>query len=82
MIIFKKLILIILTNIFFFASLQDDDDDDDFSGPALGGRVGVRSDSDDEDEPPTMRNSTSIHNKQTHLSVPIKKQFRMEVVDF
>lgn len=33
---------------------DDDDDDDDFSGPALGGPVNVRSDSDDEDEPPTM----------------------------
>lgn len=31
-----------------------DDDDDDFSGPALGGPVNVRSDSDDEDEPPTI----------------------------
>uniref|UniRef100_A0A182Y6V1 Uncharacterized protein n=1 Tax=Anopheles stephensi TaxID=30069 RepID=A0A182Y6V1_ANOST len=33
---------------------DEDDDDDDFSGPALGGPVNVRSDSDDEDEPPTM----------------------------
>lgn len=39
-----------------------DDDDDDFSGPALGGPVNVRSDSDEdeEDEPPTMGKMLAI----------------------
>lgn len=44
-----------------------DDDDDDFSGPALGGPVNVRSDSDDEeDEPPTM--GKMLSNKSSPLT--------------
>lgn len=57
-----------------------DDDDDDFSGPAIGGPVGVRSDSDDEDEPPTMSNIRSQF--RSSLTVPNKKPFSMEVIDF
>lgn len=45
---------------------DDDDDDDDFSGPALGGPVNVRSDSDDEDEPPTM--GKMLSNKSSPLT--------------
>ncbi|KAJ6647165.1 Sodium-dependent neutral amino acid transporter SLC6A17 [Pseudolycoriella hygida] len=58
----------------------DDDDDDDFSGPAIGGPIGVRSDSDDEDEPPTMGNIRSQF--RSSLSAPNKKPFSMEVIDF
>ncbi|ETN67076.1 hypothetical protein AND_001135 [Anopheles darlingi] len=75
---------------------QDDDDDDDFSGPALGGPVNVRSDSDDEDEPPTMGKMLAKQagkqqfKNQQHLTPTVlgatnvsrKKPFRMEVVDF
>ncbi|EAU77522.1 AGAP011280-PA [Anopheles gambiae str. PEST] len=78
--------------------MDDDEDDDDFSGPALGGPVNVRSDSDDEDEPPTMgkmlaKKSAASPQKlqfqnQHHLTPNVlspgsrKKPFRMEVVDF
>lgn len=58
---------------------KDDDDDDDFSGPAIGGPIGIRSDTDDEDEPPTMSMGGP---KRSHLALPMKKPFKMEVVDF
>ena len=49
---------------------DDDHDDDDFSGPALGGHVSMRSDSDNEDdvdEPPMMGNLNIL--RSSHLSV-------------
>lgn len=68
-------------NIYIIASDSfQDDDDDDFSGPAIGGPIGVRSDTDDEDEPPSMGNMRSQF--RSSLSVPNKKPFSMEVIDF
>jgi hypothetical protein len=75
------LIILNFLFLFLFTTIQDDDDDD-FGGPALGGRLDVRSDSDeDEDEPPQLGKLTE-HNRPTHLSPPTRKPFRMEVVDF
>lgn len=57
-------------------------DDDDFSGPALGGPIGVRSDSDDDDDddaPPMMGVGV---NQQQRTSMHKKKPFSMEVIDF
>lgn len=56
----------------------EDDDNDDFSGPALGGHISMRSDSDEDDDddggPPMMGNLYSL---QKHISVPSKSPFRI-----
>lgn len=62
-----------LVSLFPKTQFQEDDDDDDFSGPALGGHISMRSDSDTEDDgPPMMGNLHSVHK---HLTVPSKKPF-------
>lgn len=81
--------LIFLLNAITIFHFFQDDDDDDFSGPAIGGPVGVRSDSDeeydDDDAPPMMgkmRSQMLSNTINSHSTASNKKPFSMEVIDF